>query len=1105
MRNIAKRDRNLPAAYNVISQLLAEQVEEKQALSTKGDLIAIGSVKLVSLTHKDYKAFPVIATAHGEEGHILRITKPRLEDHTWEEHTGDKLRLLDLERTEEGHWLEGAAPIEQITFAIDLDGKQTWLAVRQAAATTIMHPLFHTAPVPQSVPKSFSRRYPPSRVDPNIANKITVEDTDGRAHVDVAFNSWYTREFAVLDEAGYMKTWMIEGSRRGRKTIKPGISGYIYDDLAAHDAAPDEAAAGWGKLIWVGDMNTIIMCNLRQLAMFHVDRKEKKLVRQRSPRVIPKGTFGRILDMKRSPVWGDKFYVLTDKKLFLLETQLMAGACQIVMSCPHYRESHLADLKIELHGQDETCTAFLYSGNTQLVNVYTFTQDTEAVTPVTWMTDSFFLETDSEESPAKQLQLRGLCTLPAGKPPVRHNAIMGKSIFQGKQFTQLFTLASEMPVSSTLLVSISLTSGATSNKPARYEVITPPNKSQLVPEKLKTRRRDEIVDDLIPIIPDWMAEDVVRPPRKPNYWEFMRRNTGIILGEKERLVDARTWYELATLDRPYRCKSEDEGSCFGHSSPQSEKCDGMQREEDGKTVADLVQGVVGSVQERMQSEKQGLFTLKDLSGFDKFTDDVDDGAATLNDFIGTINEMEKGGNLTIQLRTAGVEKLLELQEGEAASNLANIYDTLIDLYITSLPANTPGQARIAKERMIRNIAGELALSSLMVHLKSRPTGETQSTQAATVVLDFQDLLSSQLNPSQSQPSNRHLRLGGDGHEPPSSQPSIDTGFTESRFLATQLSTQLSQLVPPAPTPAPSTRAPSVAGSQATQLRDEAVEDPATSLLRSYALHIKSQKPLQGTRAKILGQWELGADPRAYVYREVDSLEVGEEAEDAAGKEEKEERERKRRRKEERALKRQTRMSRMSLFPLPDAEESQSQGGGRQSLGAFGSFSQPLGRQSFGGFGFQNPTVQASQPGSQIPRVQASQLGYQIPIVQASQPDTPRANIGGFGFKKEKKFGRKSLDPGIGGSRLSQNFGTPVEKPKKRKSLGPGVSAGGSQGTPIVGWGGVGSFGGVRDGGSVSQANAPQSSQVAMTHPMSGVFGGRQSLGGAVKKKRKGGF
>ena len=1035
-----------PDVGSAISLLRTIDVPKDEAiLPTSSDLIATGVAKLRSVTNKGYRAFPVIAAAYGAGGHVLRITKPRAEDYTWANHDVDKIRLLNLERSEHGYWFTGAAPIEQVVFAINTEGLQSWLAVRQAASTTILRPMVHPFPVSQHVPKEFQGQYTPSRIDANWACTIDTKAIRGKAHVDVAFNPWYSRQFAILDEAGYWKSWNIEGVHLGPKKAVDDKSGYIYEDEGLHDAAPKPEDAGWGRLIWVSDVSTIAICNLRCLSMFAIGRDRMRL---KTPQVIPKGSKGRILDMKRSPVWLDKFFILTDTRLFLLDT--MAAGCQIIISTPHYREAHGANLKLELHGLDETCcTALLYSSDTGLVNTYKFRLDTEAPTPVTWTIDAFcFSKPETNTSP---ITLQGLCILPASEPPARYNQNKDGRWYEPNQFHQAFTLSNDFTVSQTLLTENNLVAGPAADKPSVYEPIAPPDDSKLVAEKIRTvKKGDTSVDELVAIVPDDLAEDIIHGPRKLNVWDMKRAATEPrFLEKKSHYINARVWYGIVTSEKPYHCETQ-QGQCRGHEHPRNEPCSGDNFLEGDLVMADYVRWINHNTHRRRENGMQGLNLMRDLAGFSNFTEDIDDGAEALRDLLKAIQRMKQSDDTTVTLRTWDVASVLDLHNGKAVegapTDLSEVYDKMIEIWVASLPAGTPGFVRIAKERLVRNIAADLALSSLMLHFQEKPK---------TIVLDDTEYIPTTASFSSSQPAQSQAYTSQRSHLPsetpdpnlPSSQPSLDGGLTQEH----------SQLLTPAPSLAGSQRGGSVMG--------EAAEDPSISLLRSYALRVKPQPPLGKVRADILSTWEVGTSVKDYRYKPPDlygTVEADSDEEAAATKKKKQEkRERRRTQREFKKLKRKSMLPSQSqdFSGTPLGSQFDRISSGRRSMGAFGS--------QVSGFG--TPVVQRDKRKSMtgLPIPSQSQGpggswggGAGTPVIGMSQAPTIGTSFGGG----TPQIGTGSQAPGrtgaarmsLGGGSFSDRFGGGFQS---------SFDGGGSQGFGRMSFGGRQSFGGSQGEGS----------------------------------------
>lgn len=1039
---------SFPDVGSAISLLRTIDVPKDEALlPTSSDLIATGVAKLRSVTNKGYRAFPVIAAAYGAGGHVLRITKPRSEDYTWTNHDVDKIRLLNLERSEHGYWFTGAAPIEQVVFAINTEGLRSWLAVRQIASTTILRPMVHPFPVSQHVPKEFQDQFTPSRIDANWACTIDKKATRGKAHVDVAFNPWYPRQFAILDEVGYWKTWNIEGVHLGPKKAAPDKSGYMYEDEGLHDAAPKPEDAGWGRLIWVSDVSTIAICNLRCLSMFAIGRDKMRL---KAPKVIPKGSKGRILDMKRSPVWLDKFFILTDVRLFLLDT--MAAGCQIIMSTPHYREAHGTNLKLELHGRDDTCcTALLYSSDTELVNTYTFRLDTEAPTPVTWTTDAFcFAKPDTDTSP---ISLQGLSILPAIEPPARYNQNKDGRWYEPHQFYQAFTLSNSFTISQTLLAENNLIAGPAADKPSVYEPIAPPDDSKLVAEKIRTvKKGDTSVDELIAIVPDGLADDIIHGPRKLNVWDMKRASTEPRFFEKKtHYIDAKLWYGIVTSEKPYHCETQ-QGQCRGHEHPRHEPCSGDNFLEGNVVMADYVKWINHNTHRRRENGLQGLHLIRDLAGFSKFTEDIDDGSEALRGVLKAIQRMKQSDDMTITLRASHVASVLDLHNGKAAegaqTDLSEVYDKMIEIWVASLPVGTPGFVRDAKERLARNVAADLALSSLMLHFKEKPkivAIDDLESISATVSLN-----SSQSTQIQTYPSQRsHLPSETPDPDLPSSQPSLDGGLTQEH----------SQLLTPAPSVGGSRRGGSVMG--------EAAEDPSITLLRSYALRVKTQPPLGKARADILSTWEVGTSVKDYRYKPPDlygTVEADSDDEDAAAakKKKQEKRERRRTQREFKKLKRKSMLPSQSqdFSGTPSQGQFDRISSGRRSVGAFGS--------QVSGFG--TPVVQRDKRKSMsgIPILSQSQGpggswngGAGTPVIGMSQAPTIGTSFGGGtpqvgtgGGPSQGRSGAPRMS--LGGGSFSDRFGGGFQS---------SFDGGGSQGFGRMSFGGRQSFGGSQGEGS----------------------------------------
>lgn len=206
-------------------------------------------------------------------------------------------------------------------------------------------------------------------------------------------------------------------------------------------------------------------------------------------------------------------------------------------------------------------------------------------------------------------------------------------------------------------------------------------------------------------------------------------------------------------------------------------------------------------------------------------------------------------------------------------DLSDIYDKLVDLWVSCLPRRTPGQARLAKEKLVRVIATELCLSSLGVFIRDK-----------SVIL----------------PKAAELQEETDFVLPVRTKP-------DSSETVDGISTQTPLAVPVSSLPTP-VATPSLPSNDSAASFQEPAEDRAISRLRGYALSIKSQPPLGGSRSAILAHWPSapGADPSKYSWEAsrkvaVEEEELNSDEEDALIRQQEQDR---RRRRTERLLKRQ---------------------------------------------------------------------------------------------------------------------------------------------------------------------------------------------------------
>lgn len=180
-------------------------------------------------------------------------------------------------------------------------------------------------------------------------------------------------------------------------------------------------------------------------------------------------------------------------------------------------------------------------------------------------------------------------------------------------------------------------------------------------------------------------------------------------------------------------------------------------------------------------------------------------------------------------------------------SLSHIYDSILNLWISSLPKTIPSRVRITAEKDVRDIAVQLSLTGMGVHVGSWDREENVVIEEPRSSLD--DVFNLTLRSKISLPRLSVAQL--EKSQRPSSSPLVssqiseDTGFMPPFF---------GSLPTPEPTPSLRSKSPSVVGT----------EDPASKRLRAFA-NLAPQPVLPLSASNILRHWSEGSDPAMYDF------------------------------------------------------------------------------------------------------------------------------------------------------------------------------------------------------------------------------------------------
>lgn len=415
-----------------------------------GDLLSFGTVFL----KKFVRPKRIAALPTGPSGSILRLVPLGKQRQGWE---GDKSVWLSgpsFRIVDSGYWNEQAAPIQQICFA-QTENANSFLAVRLPTKSVLFRPLFHRGRRAARPSPHYS--LPPSLLSARPILEVTLAQTGGAPHADVAFNPEYQFQFGIIDQRYKWSIWQIE---RRAKREEYSVLRMVSGDIVPENSNMDDGD-GWARLFWAGDGSTLIVCNRRQLCVVSLAGDLFKYLQ--APPVIPQRSTDWILDIRRHPQHQNCFFVLTSTRLFLVavtsssaaldRTAGQAGAT-ILSSRRHYRGDEDLTLRMDVQEIEATICLFITSRLNKLIQVNHFQGSPSASSDLIFSTDPAGLAFEMPE-PAGVLHMR-LQFLEYGTKVVpehrQKNATAQSYLGRSVPFYQLTVVLADLSVHQTVIV-----------------------------------------------------------------------------------------------------------------------------------------------------------------------------------------------------------------------------------------------------------------------------------------------------------------------------------------------------------------------------------------------------------------------------------------------------------------------------------------------------------------------------------------------------------------------------------------------------------------------------------------------------------------------------
>ncbi|CAF9910222.1 MAG: hypothetical protein ALECFALPRED_006424 [Alectoria fallacina] len=863
------------------------------------ELLAMGQAVDQDSNGRGSKTVSIAAVAGGPAGEAVRLVLLNNHKLGWEDSKNIRLSAFSAKGGEEGWWSGNGSPIQQLIFAEAEGRPSSWLAVRCHGAISVLRPQLRRNADMLPLAYAASNRNPPSRLCANHVVNLPIDQATDVPYSDVTFNPWYNQQIATVDQKGGWAVWDIEKMEkrpRGKRfwTAQKIRDGGLLDGLPEGETPTSSVTDGWGAVLWAGDLSTLVVVGRRMLAVFDVTDNPRRLV---TPNLVSTTTSEWILDMKRSSKDSSHVFVITTFSIFWLQIASSAGnyggeevpaGAKCLLSWRHFRDPDDISLSLlvaddsERGARDddkETTLVLLYSRLTGLVNAFTFQYARSSSNLAPCASDPYFLSLPndgldvvvSRANPhdsrrCSKISAISLKAMKYESPQGSTLSGLGQIYFENDvAFYQLSLLTNDLALSESLYAQLP--------KEFDAELCAPNTISRLEIAKTPAKIFRTF------IIPNgYVDRDDKDSPQN--------RTT-------EERSDAESRASPAVLDEdPWTISFEWlETEIHGNLTDASPATAFHENLELLRTeIEDRVASGVPTMETLLRIVDASISVLDIDKAFGDFVDFLDDIKGLSAEHENGLDADEGRQLVVSNLLTPNLQAGLGIRD---TAKLSSIYETLIQTWIVPLSRRIPGRVRIALEKLLRDIAGQICLASCTMRIVTGTRGE-EKNPPESLEAGVRFALPVRRRISATDLGKGKERLDAVSSPPPaSSQMSEDVGFMPSSSFAAL----------PTPEPTPSLRSRSSVSSLAGS------EDPASQRLRAYA-SLTPQPALPVKMLNLLGHWQVGVDPNKYDW------EAAQQATITEGESEDESQARQRQRSEKRRKRRRENTVGPSSQPMP---------------------------------------------------------------------------------------------------------------------------------------------------------------------------------------------
>lgn len=283
---------------------------------SKSDLLAFGTASHAKSSRHTAQV-PIAAFPWGSAGELVTLVTLQNEQLRWERTSPLSLNRLTAGGGIQGFWIGFGNPVQQIVSAVSVDGDSPGLfAVRHHKAVSILQPRLYDNLSSNRMKPCDDHLLPPSRLLPHEIAIIESNDADAMPFSDVAFNPWFLEQIATLDQTGVWHIWdlELESKAKGLWSLNKVDTGSLPSGPPNSNSC-QETDDGWGRVLWVNDLRTLLLARRRQLSLVRIGGE---INTDGIPDLGMEYSTDWILEVKRSPANPAHVFVVTSTRVIWL-------------------------------------------------------------------------------------------------------------------------------------------------------------------------------------------------------------------------------------------------------------------------------------------------------------------------------------------------------------------------------------------------------------------------------------------------------------------------------------------------------------------------------------------------------------------------------------------------------------------------------------------------------------------------------------------------------------------------------------------------------------------------------------------------------------------